>query len=1758
MKNYKRFVAIVMAVILTISAVSYGRGVNATSEVKDGKTTEAAAEEAGEKTSEKTADITNEKTKEMEKATGKENKKISEKTSGKALEEAVTTEVVTEIKEKTASESKDKKDEAESKKENNSIDEKASEDDAASIYNNLVLYNEKERKDLDADEIVKAFNINVLICSDYDVTDVKDGIDFDENKVSVSYDEKRSNFDLTKTGTYDTYYIVEPFSGKTPYLIHRKVIVKEPELKSDKSNDKKSDDKKDDSGDSEEADDSDKSSDSKNAKKMAGEKRSNDKDELPLSVGEIETIQSNTASFDIYLDPGQDESVIEETLDTDYTSESGTDDGSVDDAAQDSGSDDIDNSDTSSASKTREVCLNECTNNSIVYSKFEKLYETVLNNTIPTINAEAADSKDSMTVTYAGYVSYCYSRTGIKYISDDGPYKNHLVYCLDFNKDTTNGTVTAGGKVKAQITYCLVNGARTLGGLCHNDKYSTGSADYDYCVTSGAIHVLNGEASLSYYNDGSNVYNKIAAMVGDAKKIDKTKYNLETGLTKSITYTISPKSTKWKKVADGLYKTTDKFVRTKSGTITDVKYSITNAPEGLTTGEINKDASDIVDEDDLKKYDICVAQTDKDKASANFYLYCNEEAMKKIIADDISIKVQAKAYSNEKGGRKWTPTVVSQQKITFLESFTPVSAKATVKVISTGNLGSFSFLKTDKFKKQPINGATYYLYEDKDCDDLLCELTQDPQTPGLYGTGVETLTQTKYYLKEVDAPEGYELDETVYEIDTAYFTLYDADGKIIQNPTKTFTHDEYPEPVCVIVTKKDAFTKKEITNAGFAVFNDAACTVRTVIDAERNPVEVPIFHYNKDLGYAISSKFMKTQDTYYVKEVEVPTGYKEPTSVWNVSPAYGDVSYIQATNTPVRCEVDVDKKDKKNGTAQGDATLAGATYGLYASEDIKYPDGSGVVTYKAADPIKSSKGTEFKFMEVAATKGTLLATVKTDAKGEFNFSNLYLGNYFIKEIKESEGYLLDGTSYPVEFKSEKDTKKDIKVTRHVTETVKQQAFEILKVSTDGSNTEIDKVQGAEFSVKLKSDIDKNGWDAAKTYCTLTTNADGYAKSIELPYGTYLVKETKTPKDLYKTADFEVKITEDSRTPQAWRTLNDAPFKAYIRFIKKDKESGEIVLLPGVTFKIRKAGTEEYVEQKVGDKRISEFVTDETGTVTTPLMLKYGDYEVTEIKAPEGYLISEDIINFNVTKDGAIEMTEDIDGDPVISIEIENQPVKGSISIHKSGEVLTGAEYDTIVDRILTAVTGDNRSVRFKYENKSLKGAVYKLIADEDIYTPDNQVDEEGNRKVAVINDIPANKDAVIALLTTDEEGKAELNDLPLGKYRIEEEKAPVGFVLDKEAKHIELKYADDHTEVVYENAELLDKRVKTELKLIKKDAVSETPVQGAWYGVYATADIMSPDGEVLVAADTLINSGITDENGKIAFDAELPLGRYYVKEIETAPGYVTDPNEYEVDFTYQDPTIELLSKEIEVKEIPITVQVSKTDVTTGTEIIGAQLEIIDANGETYAAWTTDGKPYTLNAMPAGKYILKETAAPYGYMIATEAEFTVEETGDIQKVVMKDDRVLGNIEIIKTDSESKKPLKGVKFEIRDSKGKVIQKLKTDKKGKAVSKDLPICTYKANGEYDKNITYVIVETKAKKGYIKNDKKHKVVMTYKKTPKENVKYQLNITNKPEKKTVTKLPQTGGSFNVRLFTASGITLILIGLIVFALIRRRERKSDD
>lgn len=1363
----------------------------------------------------------------------------------------------------------------------------------------------------------------------------------------------------------------------------------------------------------------------------------------------------------------------------------------------------------------------------------------------------AAQSSDSMKVSCSGYAKYCGHSMGIKYISESGKYHNHLVYCLNLNKNTTNGNVGASGSkssIKPEITFCMVNGARTLNGKCHNSKYSAGSASADYFITGASIHVLNGEVKLSYYNNGSSVYKKIAALVADAKNYDEDEYDAATGVTKSITYKISPKKTEWQDMGDGLFRSKEKFVRTKTGSITNVSYKITGQPSGLTVGELKTDASDIEDDSDLKKYDICVAQTDADKPSSNFYLYCNGEAMEKILAADSTIKLTATAKSKEKGGRKWTPTVVSQQKITFLEEFEPGTVTASVKVTSKFKEGRFELHKTNVYDGRPVSGATYYLYEDAECTDLLCKLDRTDNN-GLSHTGKETLTQNTYYLKEVKEAQGYQRDETVYPVGLEYFTFYDSSGKVTQQG-KRMEVVEIPDTVGVMVKKTDAESGNFVKGAGFAVFTDAGCTQRVSIGGD-GKAEVPVFYYDEDLDAAASEKFVKMQDKYYVKEVVIPDGYRDDGKVWEVIPDYGEISDFSAENTPIRCDVAAKKEDKETGAEpQGDAKLSGATYGLYAAETIVYPDGRGTVTYAGNDNITSSQGTDFMSTGVPAEKDALLATVKTGEQAEFDFGNLYFGNYYVREIEASEGYLLDETIYPVNFREAQDIHHDISLNTKVVETVKKQAFEIIKVSTDGSSTETDYVKGAEFTVKLQSDIDKNGWENAKTHDVLVTDEKGYALSKELPYGKYLVRETKVPKDLYKTKDFTVTVTEDSRVPQQWRVFNDGPFKAYIRIVKKDAENGNTVLIPGVTFKTKNTDTDEYVVQKIGDKKVSEFTTDETGTITTPLQLKYGNYAVEEITAPEGYVITEESYPLEVTTDGMLKVSEDIDGDPVIEVEIENKPVKGSISIHKSGEVLASAAYDTIVDRILSEITDENRSVDFAYEEQPLAGAVFNIIAAEDIYTPDHQTDEAGNRTLEVIGGVPAGKGAVVATLTTDEKGEAALDNLPLGKYQVAEVQPPKGFAICEEPIEVSLSYEDEHTEVVYGEAGFVNARVKPELSLIKTDSVSAYPVAGATYGIYTKEDILSVTGEVLVKADDLVDTAVTDENGKAKFEADLPLGLYYVKEVESPAGYLLDETVYDVDFSYTQemaatPTV---SKELEMKDTPIIVEVSKTDITTGKELPGATLEIIDSDGEVYASWKTDGKPYRLEAVLAGKYTLRETVAPYGYLIANEVEFTVQETGEIQKVTMADERVKGKIALYKSCSKTKMPLKGVTFELRDKKGKKLETLVTDKTGYAETGLLDICTYNKDGSFGEDIPYYIVETKAADGYILDSTPHEVLLQYDDSATETVVYTLKLKNKPEK---PKLPQTGGNYHPWMFIALGGACIAGGVVYG---RKRKR----
>lgn len=920
--------------------------------------------------------------------------------------------------------------------------------------------------------------------------------------------------------------------------------------------------------------------------------------------------------------------------------------------------------------------------------------------------------------------------------------------------------------------------------------------------------------------------------------------------------------------------------------------------------------------------------------------------------------------------------------------------------------------------------------------------------------------KSKFYI-QIPVAKAYEMqeDSASFKVkSTAKFErpfIYIYNSQIADAQNITFQEKETPSETTdseagvsitldkckVAVNKVDAESGNGVAGAEYGVYRDSAC--------QNLIAKMP----KTDANGHTEAEFVKRQDQVYIKEITASVNYLINTTSEKVVLTAKQTSTLKVTEQPAKGRVTVKKQDSETNsfTPQGDATMEGAVYGLYAKTDIVHPDGHTGVVYPA---------------------GTLVDQKTFGSSGEIAFGNLYFGSYYVKEISSPVGYLLDQKEYPVTISYKDQVTPVVTVGTTVLEDVKKQAFEIIKVSTDGSSTETAVVEGAEFTVKLESDVTANGWDKAKEYDTLITDVKGYAKSIELPYGTYHIKETKTPPDMNTTKDFYVTVSEDSRTPQVWRVFNDAPFKAYIRLIKKDVDTGKIVQLSGTTFKIRDLKTGEDISMKVGSEHITTFTTDETGMVTTPLMMLPGEYEVYEITAPFGYVVKTESIPFTVTSKG--EYHTDEDGDFVVDVEINNAQQYGNVNLYKHGEALKKVEKEGgLVKMVMSLITGEDRNLNFVYEDQPIEGSVFHIICDEDIYTADNQTDEAGNRVIATYQGVELKQGAVAAILTTDKEGKAAAEKLPLGKYHVEETQASHGYVLNETKDTFVLEYAGQDAELVYHDSDFTNERQKTALSLIKTSTKEEKAVEGATYGLYTKEDIVSAEGEVLAKADTLIETQITDAEGKINFTADLPLGTYYVKELEAAPGYLLDEESYEVDFTYQGQGIKVITNTLEVKDEPTTTEISKTDITTGEEVVGAKLEISDKSGEVVESWTSTEEKHIVYGLPAGDYVLRETSAPteQGYVKAEDVPFTIEETGEVQKVEMKDD--FTKVEISKVDiTDGSTEVEGAKLYILDENNKVLDNWISEKEPHLIER-LPV------GKY------TLLEEIAPKGYIISNK-------------------------------------------------------------------------
>lgn len=369
-----------------------------------------------------------------------------------------------------------------------------------------------------------------------------------------------------------------------------------------------------------------------------------------------------------------------------------------------------------------------------------------------------------------------------------------------------------------------------------------------------------------------------------------------------------------------------------------------------------------------------------------------------------------------------------------------------------------------------------------------------------------------------------------------------------------------------------------------------------------------------------------------------------------------------------------------------------------------------------------------------------------------------------------------------------------------------------------------------------------------------------------------------------------------------------------------------------------------------------------------------------------------------------------------------------------------------------------------------------------------------------------------------------MNNLPVGNYYVVEEKTGENHVLDGEGEEFEITYNGQKEAVDYVDLELKNERQHISLEIQKNDSVTGEPIEGVAFGLYIGEVILDAEGQTVVEKDVLIETGKTDSAGKLVFQSDLPHGRYYVKELEKRPGYLDSEEVYLFEADYMEPDENVLRLSCEAFNDPTVTEFSKTDLADGNEMEGAKLQIIK-DGAVVEERISGKMPHIVYALEPGEYILHEKAAAKGYVVAEDIRFTVQETGEIQKVEMKDGRAMGQLTIQKSDSESGEALEGVEFTLYEKEsGEEIAVLVTDKEGNVESELLPIGKYE-NGVFQNSIAYVLKETKAKEGYRKSDEEWEIIFEYQddKTPVIEVLKEIQNTKATSTGTPDDAPKTG-----------------------------------
>lgn len=977
--------------------------------------------------------------------------------------------------------------------------------------------------------------------------------------------------------------------------------------------------------------------------------------------------------------------------------------------------------------------------------------------------------------------------------------------------------------------------------------------------------------------------------------------------------------------------------------------------------------------------------------------------------------------------------------------------KNDVKFEITKVLASDRTAKISGTSKVDGTVAKYGVYTDKACKNKVGEITI-----GKDGTGSIQLPEKQYYVKEISAPTGYSISEEVFALkaDENVFVTEDfTRGTIKVNKT---AEDGIVSGREFKVTGNDGSSYTKKTNAnGIATFDDlrvydmstgkAITYTVSEINVDKR-YEVPkaqnVTLTSGDVDLTVNVKFnnqLKTGSIKINKQSEdnqngdreftitgngktytIKTG-SDGIAILSDIPVYNSnnekiVYTISEKNVPVRYvvpadqtatltadatttktfknilkkfTVEVTKQDSETASEQGDGTLAGAVYGLYKD-------------------------------------GELADTYTTDENGYFKTKEYVCGNYTVQEISPSEGYLLDETVYSVGAEAENYSIEHNPISMTVTEDVIKGNIAIIKHSDDGS-TQIETPEvGAEFEVYLKSSGSyEAARDSEKDY--LVCDENGYAATKKLPYGIYVIHQTKGWESTEYMEDFEVVISENEK--EYFYLLNDAVKKSFVKIVKKDAETGNVIPVSGIGFKVWDCANSEYISQKIyypSEMILDTFYTDESGSLMLPQELAYGDYELHEVQSAEGYVLDKNPVPFTI--DGSVE---------TVVVEKTNTAQKGRISVQKTGDIFT------TVATASSAYTDENCETIVNpttytpvFASGNLSGAVFQIIAVEDIVTLDGT--------------IRASAGDVVAEITTDENGYAETDLLYLGKYEVREITAPDGYALNAESQFVELTYAGQEIAVRdtvntsfvndYQGVEISLSKVMEKDELFNIGNSDEyTRVR---FGLFAAENITAADGSV-IPADGLISEISLAENMSAKFDTALPFGKYYVQEIATDEHYVLNGEKYLVNFEYMGQEVTTVTVDCgEFKNALKRGKISGKKVDENEKslenalfgLFAVDTAEFTADNAYMTAVSDENGHFEFDKIPYGEYIVREIEAPTGYILSNKSYLvSISEDGDVIEITAENKPI--TVKISKRDIYGNE-LKGAKMQIIDSEGNIV--------------------------------------------------------------------------------------------------------------------------